>query len=716
MGSKRSRAAYETEISTQESPFVFYGTPLPPLDGQTRDDGSYVPIWQQEVTDDRGRKRLHGAFTGGFSAGYFNTVGSKEGWTPSSFTSSRSTRAKESKSQRQQRPEDFMDEEDVREAEESKTLATADGFEGLGSTDKDAIRRSGLMDLMRPAGESIGARLLQKMGWKTGQGIGPKVKRTAEGDDSGELHAFAPPDPPLISITRKSDHKGLGYEGEGRLEDRPSLSVPRSRSTVSHDDSDDEYSVKPASQGKTWNGKAQKPRPKGGFGVGVLNDIDSEDEDPYSIGPKIRYNKVVGGEKKAKKQMATGSAMSNPLLKSKPVFMSKRKMAQTDLRKCHDGRLPLSGFKLSDDAEAIATMSLADERFRPPQVPVGWVSSKSKGRNDVSGSNYLSTAEAAKNSTLDSKARANLLGEAPLPGKSVFDFLTPGARDRLATASGRSNLPEARGEKAPAGYELTDRERQKNLADLVPQLDPEIASQALHRAVGGWSPYSDDEIKRLRYRRFLEVRAGIRQGLPERASEMTQDDWISEMNEFARSAQVFRPVSGMMASRFTTSSALPSQTSDSPATIDSLLNKPIAKPSDPAIEAARVGMFGPMTRSVQDFYPTRLLCKRFNVKPPTNVSAEPGDEVAGSGPNKVQSMGPQFQSAGFQVSESEMQNAAGSGQQLALPPATEGLESISTPGDKAGDIDADRNDALEGQRPGEAVFKAIFGSDDEDED
>jgi len=31
------------------------------------------------VTDDKGRRRFHGAFTGGFSAGYFNTVGSEEG-------------------------------------------------------------------------------------------------------------------------------------------------------------------------------------------------------------------------------------------------------------------------------------------------------------------------------------------------------------------------------------------------------------------------------------------------------------------------------------------------------------------------------------------------------------------------------------------------------------------------------------------------------------
>ena len=32
-----------------------------------------------QVRDEEGRRRFHGAFTGGFSAGYYNTVGSKEG-------------------------------------------------------------------------------------------------------------------------------------------------------------------------------------------------------------------------------------------------------------------------------------------------------------------------------------------------------------------------------------------------------------------------------------------------------------------------------------------------------------------------------------------------------------------------------------------------------------------------------------------------------------
>ena len=51
--------------------------------------------------------RFHGAFTGGFSAGYYNSVGSKDGWTPSTFVSSRNDKFKNAKS----RPEDFMDEE-----------------------------------------------------------------------------------------------------------------------------------------------------------------------------------------------------------------------------------------------------------------------------------------------------------------------------------------------------------------------------------------------------------------------------------------------------------------------------------------------------------------------------------------------------------------------------------------------------------------------------
>lgn len=63
------------------------------------------------ATDEQGRRRFHGAFTGGFSAGFFNTVGSLEGWKPSEFKSSRSEKA----DKKLQKPEDFMDQEDLGE-------------------------------------------------------------------------------------------------------------------------------------------------------------------------------------------------------------------------------------------------------------------------------------------------------------------------------------------------------------------------------------------------------------------------------------------------------------------------------------------------------------------------------------------------------------------------------------------------------------------------
>ena len=42
-------------------------------------------------------------------------------------------------------------------------------------------------------------------------------------------------------------------------------------------------------------------------------------------------------------------------------------------------------------------------------------------------------------------------------------------------------------------------------------------------------------------------------------------------------------------------------------------------------------MYGPLTRSKHLFYPTRLLCKRFGVKPPAKTGVDPGESAAGGG-------------------------------------------------------------------------------------
>ena len=69
-----------------EDAYAAVGTPFDPL--ETAEDVQKAKARKDKehyVLDEQGRRRFHGAFTGGFSAGYYNTVGSKEGIRSSRF-------------------------------------------------------------------------------------------------------------------------------------------------------------------------------------------------------------------------------------------------------------------------------------------------------------------------------------------------------------------------------------------------------------------------------------------------------------------------------------------------------------------------------------------------------------------------------------------------------------------------------------------------------
>ncbi|RYP76491.1 hypothetical protein DL771_001725 [Monosporascus sp. 5C6A] len=786
MSFKRSRAAFEADLQAQQSPYVLFGTPLPPLDPDVRDDGSYVPVWKQEVRDERGRKRLHGAFTGGWSAGYFNTVGSKEGWTPSTFVSSRSSRHKDNNNDGaarppQQRPEDFMDVEDLADAAEREKLQTAQGFAGLGSTEEDGIRRGGVADLFRVRGETMGVKLLKRMGWKEGQGIGPKIRRKARLDvdggsratlDDGQTYLFAPDNVSMIAFVKKTDRKGIGYEGESRL----SSLRPESK-TEAGGSSDEEDGDEPLLRRPNVSFAKKKPKPaRGGIGIGVLNDTGSDDDDPYEIGPRISYNRVIGGDKK--KKIKPNTTPSNPTLGAAPVFVSRKSVlakSGKNLRRCHDGRLPLDGFVFGTEADTLTSAINSAGKYPPPKIPEGWKSSKQRQTAAESSHPYTSTADAAKATKLDPKSRAALLGEAQLPGKSVFDFLSPSARDRLAAATGKADLPPALGE-VPAGHAASsEAERQAELLRQAPRLDRETAIAALARgALGGRGPYADNDAKRARYRAYLEWGAGFNNtntnntGIgndtintdssapppPKKPSGMTAEDWLRELNEFHSCARIFKPMTGVMASRFTTSSSSSSSGkagsgAAAGAAGESLLSRPAPKPADPAEEAARHGMYGAMTRSVADFYPSRLLCKRFNVRPPAHVQAadRDGDAAAGRGGgggsasrSGQHSAASGFASAGAMTLDEMMRQAAAAagagaagdnssshtraiGAVEGPGPATEPARGraqaqIQAPAPAADRVEVkpDVNEALEGQRAQDDVLRAIFGDSSDEED
>lgn len=132
------------------------------------------------MTDNRGRKRFHGAFEGGFSAGYFNTVGSAHGWEPSQFRSMRDAKHEGS---RAQSVRDFLDDDELAEYD-GAVLQTKTAYDTFGRAAKSNLSRvvneshasTGIPllvpDVMvTPVSEGVGVKLLLRMGWRQGKGL-----------------------------------------------------------------------------------------------------------------------------------------------------------------------------------------------------------------------------------------------------------------------------------------------------------------------------------------------------------------------------------------------------------------------------------------------------------------------------------------------------------------------------------------------------------------
>ena len=646
---------------------------------------------------------------------YFNTVGSKEGWAPSTFISSKTNRTSDAASR--QRAEDFMDKEDLADAEEGKRVTTKSAYSGFGSTEDELSRRESPMDLWRSTGESMGVKLLRKMGWKDGQGIGPKIFRRAWIDDEDIAglgaepvsHSFAPNNTQITAFVRKNDHKGLGYQGGDRLNETSTSATTRNEDELSDNDM---FTV---SRQKI---KRKPPTARGGFGTGVLNDTGSDDEDPYNIGPQISYNRVIGVDKKKKKKTEVAKAtstISNPSLRNKPVFMSKRFTASSEstrFKKCHDGRLPLEGFILSSNGSS----TFEDKQYSPPTVPDDWKPHKAVISVNGEPGLYESSAELAKRSMHDPTSRASLLGETLLPGKSVFDYLTPAARDKIASITNNQSLPAGLAQSVPQASIPSPE-------NFIPPLDPQIAATALGRGKTGFVPYADDPGKLARYRAFLSYRANLTTEVPTPSNITQTDGFVKELHEFAHAATIFKPMTGLMASRFTSSSTGPQTSTVKDPTTDStpLLSQP-TKITNPAEEAARMSMFGPLTRSSAPFFPSRLLCKRFNVPAPANVAPDNADNASRTMPTApfttAPAMNSRFESSGYQMSESQHRKKLDilGEEDMAALRQMGGIkeEDVRREGTRT-KVDVERNEALEAERPGEEVFRAIFGSDSEDE-
>uniref|UniRef100_A0A4W3J1N1 G-patch domain containing 1 n=1 Tax=Callorhinchus milii TaxID=7868 RepID=A0A4W3J1N1_CALMI len=565
-------AALDADSEEEAGEWPLCGTPLEPLPegGSPR-----KPLQEQTVRDERGRyQRFHGAFTGGFSAGYFNSVGSREGWTPATFVSSRQQKAET----QQYRPEDFMDEEDLNEHGIAPTrISTRESFASK-STDKIRDKARALAavtapipeatildDLISPAKETLGVQLLRRMGWKEGQGLGPRVGRKRhqrqklgaiveiygcalpatgsdgsqeEDDDQPNNVTFAPKDVIPVVFSVKDDRHGLGYSGLD-----PSLALytaaPRGDPHLLDLGSERARSL----LGDIHSSKGRKLGITGqGFGVGAL---EEEDEDVYGTDSLARYDHVLGEEE-------------------------------------------------------------------PGDRLYGWTAPRHdraamRGNQGLGHCAYYGMAiskpllQAKQHLGFHSRFSSELSIPRESGPSSVFDLLTEKDKERLKEAQQRGAQPGARAP-LPVRPALTGPWHTPASSDSL-HLEPGVTGQ--------FKPFVKLPEKQRRYEMYLERLQAGRSDALDSCLDASQTEWERgrEREEFVRSATLFQPVNTALASRFTHA-----RVEDSVDTVE----VPAEQEGDVDDKevAVKMKLFGQLTRDTFEWHPHTVLCKRFNVPDP----------------------------------------------------------------------------------------------------
>lgn len=183
--------------------FILFGTPLKSSIDNDSDSHNKSSLQntrarlnrQQTVTDAQGRQRFHGAFTGGFSAGYYNTVDSAEGFQPRQFVSHRETgRAQDGKSKFAHRPEDYMDDEDLGEfGIAPKKIRIQEGYSDSSATARSHnTQTQDNVQICLSSSDSIGEKLLKEICSRSGVSM-PNLTQS-------------------VIFESKSDYHGIGYK------------------------------------------------------------------------------------------------------------------------------------------------------------------------------------------------------------------------------------------------------------------------------------------------------------------------------------------------------------------------------------------------------------------------------------------------------------------------------------------------------------------------
>ncbi|VDK73203.1 unnamed protein product [Litomosoides sigmodontis] len=552
--------------------WVIYGTELEELDDERNGVGSVRPlkIGEQVVKDERGRKRFHGAFTGGFSAGYFNTVGSKEGWTPKNFRSSRDERSERIDC----KPEDFMDEEDLSEfgiaARRIKTAADVGGdksdrhllaWERNMQSSLESSLAVHLQKIIKPTRDSVGVQMLKKMGWREGHGIGSKMSRKAlekqklndditrgkrgfyneeavkEADEMAPNFLFAPTDfDPTILKSHEGVH-GLGYRGiqhtsvlsqkYGVLE--AGLKIERKGKGISGqkqvEGSGTLYIV-------SYNSSSEKSLNflcKTAFGVGAFENDDANIYTNYDLS---QYDFAIDGS-------GTASDTSCSANDTSFVMASKRQLAK--------------------------------HFFEPPRVPSNFVPRHTPIHPNIS---QMPLNIKQFSERMNHLQRAKFLGE--IDPKRVFELVRDEDRKRLNVSQSKDTMQNV---------------------------------------------FEEEPMKQARFKHYVNyLKRGLHYPQP---PDMTRLEWDQELHDFQNvlppellslipeverqqkplaSPNLAAPIADVLKSKFISSSSSSSGK--------------MREISDERLAAVKMKEFGVKTRSIHEWHPAKQLSKRFNVPDP----------------------------------------------------------------------------------------------------
>lgn len=366
-------------------------------------------------------------------------------------------------------------------------------------------------------------------------------------------------------------------------------------------------------------------------------------------------------------------------------------------------------------------------RWGFPDVATDWKPDPNRVWNSQKEDEANSSIRGAPGRPLTHEQRGQALGEniRIANAKSVWDYMSVKDRERLEAIAAQARQATA----APPALSIEAEpevplERAREI--FIPQLSPRTASSALQ----GYMPYGDDLEKQERYQSYLvSQQHNTKHPTPRLLPSSSVDEVNKELAAFAASARIFKPMSYAMSSRFTSgSSALAASdmkqakpglhlfdASKGPQFAKATTEVEVAQELTPREQAAKDGRYGALTRVVKDFYPVKLVCKRFHVADPHPEGPPEGSGTstpkAGYG---LDSTLPKNDAAW----ESHFVHQPGTDKENTPPPPEETGERVPRTIAEVGmadDINQGR-DILTYTKPSIDIFKAIFASDDEDED